>query len=109
MAVILPPGLFHHSHNRHNAFIVKVESDFRVIESYIDLYKIDEGLYPERLEVLVPKYLSELAVDPWGNRYIYLLENNKPYISSFGADGVLGDNDLTFNFDSDISLREHFK
>jgi general secretion pathway protein G len=56
------------------------------------------GHYPESLEALVAPdeygrtYLNRETVplDPWGNPFVYALENGRPRIVSYGADGVPG-------------------
>jgi hypothetical protein len=38
----------------------------------LERYRADNGSYPERLELLVPEYVSRLPVDPWSSKpYIY--------------------------------------
>ena len=91
------------------AKIVKAKVDIRMLETALDLYKMDNGIYPETeqgLEALVerpetgaiPKkwreggYLKKGKVpkDPWGNDYVYLSPGvNGDYdIISYGTDGV---------------------
>ena len=51
------------------------------LSSALDLYEIDNGAYPEKLEDLMVKpsnavnwkgpYLKRKPVDPWGNPYVY--------------------------------------
>lgn len=91
------------------ARIVKVEQDVRAIESALQLYKLDNYIYPttdQGLEALInrpqdspePKnwktggYLDRLPIDPWGNAYLYLNPGvHGPIdIFSLGADGQPG-------------------
>jgi len=74
-------------------------------ETAIDTYRLDLGKYPEKLEDLRsgdeprwdgPYLPKDVPLDPWGNPYIYKLNNDKlkPYtLMSFGADGKEGGED----------------
>src|SRR5437762_12430619 len=70
------------------ARIVKVKQDITAIQSALDLYKLDNGMYPttdQGLQALVTKpsappvprdwksdgYLQDLPMDPWGMAYQY--------------------------------------
>ncbi len=63
-------------------------------------YRMEFKKFPsteEGLKVLIDnekgtKFLDqkEVPLDPWGNAYMYKLENNEPIISSYGADGAQG-------------------
>jgi general secretion pathway protein G len=89
------------------ARIQKVEADFKVIETALKMYRLDNYNYPsseQGLIALVEKtrlepvprqwklngYLEELPVDPWGRPYHYLSPGeDKAYdIYTLGADGV---------------------
>lgn len=87
---------------------VKVKQDILAIQSALDLYKLDNGMYPttdQGLQALVTKpttppvprnwksdgYLQETPVDPWGEAYQYLNDNDKLRIFSFGPKGRDGD------------------
>jgi general secretion pathway protein G len=91
------------------ARIVKAKQDFRSLESALNLYKLDNFVYPttdQGLEALVqqpsgspePKnwkeggYMDRLPKDPWGNAYQYLNPgvNGNIDIFTFGADGQQG-------------------
>lgn len=86
------------------ARIVKVKQDILAIQSALDLYKLDNGTYPstdQGLDALVNKptvppvprnwksdgYLQELPVDPWGQAYQYMNDNEKVRIFSYGPKG----------------------
>lgn len=92
-----------------DARVIKARQDIRAIESALNLYRLDNFIYPttdQGLDALVqrpdteprPKnwtsggYLDRLPKDPWGNRYGYLRpgEHNEVDIFSFGADGHVG-------------------
>ncbi|MGD8911274.1 MAG: type II secretion system major pseudopilin GspG [Candidatus Thiodiazotropha sp.] len=71
------------------ARITKAKSDIRALEAALNLYRLDNMIYPttdQGLEALVSKpsdspepsnwkeggYLDRLPVDPWGNAYLFL-------------------------------------
>lgn len=91
-----------------DARISKAKSDIRVIESSLELYKLDNFVYPsadQGLEALVNKpsgdaarnwrdggYIKKLTKDPWGNdyRYVYPGSNGEFDVFSLGADAAVG-------------------
>jgi len=85
---------------------LKLKFDFEAIESALALYKLDNGKYPAQelgFDHLVngdngSKYLSKIPQDPWGENYIYKVDNNVVEIISLGPDGLLDgpeDDDIT--------------
>ncbi len=91
------------------ASITKARGDIATLEQAIDLYKLDNLVYPstdQGLEALVTRpdgltrperyrpdgYIRRLPPDPWGNPYQYSYpgENSTFDIFSLGADGRLG-------------------
>lgn len=48
---------------------VKAETDIKIIESALELYKIDNDEYPNSIGELVGDYLKEEPRDPWENNY----------------------------------------
>ena len=71
------------------ARLVKAKEDVTAIENALDLYKLDNGIYPttdQGLQALVTKpssdpipmgwksdgYLKSVPTDPWGSSYQYL-------------------------------------
>ena len=93
------------------ARIVKVKQDIIAIQSALDLYKLDNGMYPttdQGLEALVKKpttppvprnwksegYLQDVPVDPWGEAYQYINDNDKAKIFSFGPKGKDGNSEI---------------
>jgi general secretion pathway protein G len=95
--------------NPDKARTAKAKNDIRALESALELYRLDNYVYPttdQGLEALVtrptgspePKnwksggYIKKLNKDPWGNDYLYLSpgENGDVDIFSYGADGVSG-------------------
>jgi general secretion pathway protein G len=91
-----------------DARISKAKSDIRVLESSLELYKLDNFVYPsvdQGLKALVNKpsgdnarnwreggYIKKLTKDPWGNeyRYVYPGSNSDFDIFSLGADAAAG-------------------
>ena len=92
-----------------DARISKAKSDIRVLESSLELYKLDNFTYPsteQGLEALVTKpssgtelknwrdggYIKKLNKDPWGNEYQYQYpgSNGEFDVYSFGADAASG-------------------
>jgi len=87
----------------------KAAVDIKGVEQALNLYKLDNGMYPnteQGLEALVNKpeiapvpnkwkeggYLSKLPLDPWGRPYQYLSpgDHGDFDLYSHGADGELG-------------------
>jgi len=94
-----------------DARISKAKSDIRVLESSLELYKLDNFNYPssdQGLIALVNKppgtelkhwrkggYIKKLNRDPWGNDYLYQFPgaNGEFDIYSLGADSAVGGTD----------------
>lgn len=89
------------------ARVVKAKQDVLAIQNALDLYKLDNGLYPstdQGLLALVEKpntaplpnnwkqYLKSLPKDPWGRDYLYSNpgEHGEVDIFTFGAEGQPG-------------------
>lgn len=91
------------------ARIIKAKQDIRVLQSALDLYKLDNYRYPstdQGLEALVQQptttpepprwkeggYIDRLPKDPWGQPYQYLSpgQHGPVDIYSLGADNQLG-------------------
>ncbi|HEX7127195.1 MAG TPA: type II secretion system major pseudopilin GspG [Thermodesulfobacteriota bacterium] len=87
----------------------RVVADLKSIETALDLYKLDNGVYPtteQGLEALVTKptvgnipanwkdggYLPRVPVDPWGQPYAYAYPGTQGEydLFSLGADGQPG-------------------
>jgi len=87
----------------------KAIMDIKAIETALNLYKLDSGVYPsteQGLEALVAKpttgviprnwkeggYLDKVPKDPWGSPFVYLHPGvHKEFdLVSYGADGVEG-------------------
>lgn len=93
------------------ARIVKVKQDILALQSALDLYKLDNGMYPstdQGLQALVTKpttqpvprnwksdgYLQDVPQDPWGEAYQYINDSEKLKIFSFGPKGRDGNSEI---------------
>ena len=95
--------------NPDKARVAKAKNDIRALESALDIYRLDNYIYPttdQGLDALInlpsaspePKnwkqggYVKKLNKDPWGNEYLYLSpgEHGDTDIYSLGADGAPG-------------------
>ncbi|UTV27632.1 type II secretion system major pseudopilin GspG [Photobacterium atrarenae] len=95
--------------NKEKADQQKVVTDISALEQALDMYKLDNSVYPttdQGLDALVsmpssspePRnyrnggYIKRLPQDPWGNAYQYVMpgENGPVDIFSLGADGQEG-------------------
>ena len=93
--------------NPDKARTAKAKHDIRSLESALDIYRLDNFVYPttdQGLEALIslpsssPEpanwkqggYIKKLSNDPWGNEYLYLNpgEHGEIDIYSLGADGA---------------------
>ncbi|KDM92160.1 type II secretion system major pseudopilin GspG [Photobacterium galatheae] len=95
--------------NKEKADQQKVVTDIGALEQALDMYKLDNSVYPttdQGLPALVsapsstpePRnyrnggYIKRLPKDPWGNDYQYVMpgENGPVDVFSLGADGQEG-------------------
>lgn len=109
VAVVAPNVL----QNQDKAMVEKARADIAVLEQALDMYKLDNHVYPttdQGLQALVkapnlspkPKnyrsdgYIKRLPEDPWGNPYLYIQpgEHGRYDLYSTGADGEEGGEDL---------------
>jgi general secretion pathway protein G len=89
------------------ARVVKAKQDILTIQNALDLYKLDNGIYPstdQGLQSLVEKptappiprdwkkYLKSLPTDPWGREYLYLNpgQHGEVDVFTYGAEGQPG-------------------
>ena len=79
--------------------------DIGNLDSALKLYNARKGKFPDTttgFKALVDlEIIDKLPRDAWGNDYIYTLENGRPVITSYGADGVPGGS----GYDADITNR----
>ncbi|MBI5816329.1 MAG: type II secretion system major pseudopilin GspG [Nitrospinae bacterium] len=91
------------------ARITKTKTDIKAIETALNMYKIDNGVFPTTemgLTALVSKptsgqipknwrpegYLAKTPKDPWGNEYMYISPGTRGEydLVSKGSDGEIG-------------------
>lgn len=89
------------------ARVVKAKQDVLAIQNALDLYRLDNGVYPstdQGLKALVEKpssnpiphdwklYLKSIPKDPWGRDYLYLNpgQHGEVDIFTLGAEGQPG-------------------
>jgi general secretion pathway protein G len=89
------------------ARITAAESDIRSLANALDIYRLDNFVYPsteQGLESLVSKpagfpepknyspdgYIKSLPTDPWGSPYLYERDGDIFALFSLGADGQEG-------------------
>ena len=109
VAVVAPNVL----QNQDRAMVEKARADISVLEQALDMYKLDNHVYPttnQGLQALIkrpetglqPKnyrsdgYIKRLPEDPWGTPYVYIQpgEHGPFDLYSTGADGEEGGEDL---------------
>jgi len=96
----------------------KAIADLASITQALNLYRLDNGVYPTTEQGLgalrerptappVPKawrsegYLDRVPMDPWGNGYVYVLVAPQRYVlKSLGADGVEGGDGVAADIDA---------
>lgn len=95
------------------ARVTKAYHDIQTLETALDLYKLDNGVYPttdQGLQALIEEptsspeprnwrpggYIKRLNNDPWGQPYQYLNpgDHGEIDIFSYGADGQPGGEDV---------------
>jgi general secretion pathway protein G len=95
------------------ARITKAKSDIRALEATLNLYRLDNMVYPttdQGLEALVTKptdspeprnwkeggYLDRLPMDPWGNPYLFLSPGTHGVVDIYtsGLDPQSTDDDI---------------
>jgi general secretion pathway protein G len=88
------------------ARVVKAKQDILAIQNALDLYKLDNGVYPtteQGLQALVTSptspeapnwnpdgYLKSIPIDPWGQPYQYENNDGQIRIYSYGSKGQQG-------------------
>ena len=106
--------------NKEKADRQKAVSDITALENALDMYKLDNSIYPnteQGLEALVSKptsqpeprnyrddgYIKRLPQDPWNNDYQLVSpgEHGKIDIFSMGLDGEAGTDDDIGNWNLD--------
>jgi general secretion pathway protein G len=87
------------------ARVQRTQLDISQLENALKLYYARSGKYPDTatgFKTLVDlQLIDKMPKDAWGNDYVYLLENGRPVITSYGADGSPGGDGVN----SDITNR----
>ena len=90
------------------ANIAACRTSIQAIQTAIDTYEVDNGIYPATLQALITKgaennwngpYLKDarMTKDTWGNDYQYTPKENGYEIRSAGPDGQMGTPDDLLN------------
>jgi len=86
-----------------------VATDFKTLESQLDLFLLQKGRLPtqsEGLNVLVQSGISrETPRDPWGNPYRYGLNGGEVTLTSCGSDGEPGGTESAADIATTIKMR----
>lgn len=89
------------------ANIAAARTSIAAVQTAIDVYETDNGVYPPNLQALLTKtsennwngpYIKgKMPTDPWGNEFQYSIKGESGYeIRSAGPDGQMGSaDDLT--------------
>ena len=108
MAAIVVPKIMSRPEQ---ARLVKVKQDILIIQSALNLYKLDNAVYPstdQGLQALLTKpgtapvprnwksdgYLESSPVDPWGEAYQYINDSENLKIFSYGPKGKDGSSEI---------------
>ena len=86
------------------ASISATRTSIKAIETAIDTYEVDNGIYPQSLQNLITKgnennwngpYLKDgrMPTDAWGNEFSYSGQGDTYKLSSAGPDGQAGSAD----------------
>lgn len=108
----------------YKAQVNQVFADFSAIGNALKRYELDNGRYPteeQGLKALVEKptsepipkrwkrggYIDKEALDPWGNQYVYFVENDRYQLISLGGDGVNGGAGKDADIDSSKRAKDY--
>lgn len=108
LAVMVAPNLFRQQAGAQRDAAL---SQISALETALDAYRLDVGEYPDSLDALVenvddraawngPYLRRDLPLDPWGNSYVYTVDDGDFTLISYGRDGEQGGSDD----DADIGL-----
>lgn len=102
LAAVIAPQFFRQIGRGQRA---AAQMQIKNIEGALGMYYSENYEYPDSLAALVPEYLKQVPVDPWGNPYHYTKnsQHGQDYdLASWGADGApggTGDNADITNWD----------
>ncbi|MGE4618210.1 MAG: CehA/McbA family metallohydrolase [Planctomycetota bacterium] len=72
----------------------RISADMAGIRAAADLFFLDEGRWPARLEELTDRFPGNLPLDPWGRAYQLHSSQTRIEVVSLGADGSRGGNGI---------------
>jgi len=86
------------------AQIAAAKASIENLSLALDMYEVDNGVYPSSLQSLITKgselnwkgpYLKkgEIPLDPWGKEFVYSVKDNGYEIKSYGPNGADGGGD----------------
>ena len=89
--------------------VAAAKAQIKQFDTALVAYKIKFKKFPENLDALVSPpegdpilNAKSIPLDPWGNPYVYQLEGSRKYvITSYGADGTAGGEDVDKDIRSD--------
>lgn len=74
------------------------ELDVRTARDALEMYRGSRGRYPDQAEgfgaLIKARVLKTEPKDPWGHALVYGLRDGEPMVTSLGADGAPGGEDL---------------
>ena len=87
-----------------NANIIATRTSIKAIQMAIDIYEVDNGIYPATLQALLTKgsennwngpYIKDgrMPQDAWGTDFSYALKGETYEIKSAGPDKAMGSSD----------------
>ena len=71
----------------------RTKHDLSQLSSQVKYYYIDKRKYPNNgkgLTLLIPDYLTELPLDPYGREYLYKKKGRSVVVYTLGEDGKVG-------------------
>jgi len=71
----------------------RTKHDLSQLASQVKFFYLDKRKYPNNnkgLTVLIPDYLSEIPLDPYGSEYLYKKRGRSVVVYTLGADGEVG-------------------
>jgi general secretion pathway protein G len=84
--------------------IMRAKADIAAIMNAITTFRLDHARLPEDLAELTrtpEPELDRLSRDPWNHDYVFLNDEDTPFVYSFGPDGVDGTPDDITSRDDD--------
>ena len=83
-------NFFHTAHANRSVAENKVSADLSTIGNQFELFRLDHGAYPDKIEALVGGYLKSVPMDPWGNKYQMKIEEGNIILFTFNPSKAQG-------------------